>query len=202
MIMLALKEQTAALHHRLSANPYSTGILQGQTSLAHYRAFLERFYGFYAPVEACLAAEPSLAAADFDFEARRKAHLLAIDLRVLGATDDAIAGLPRCWNLPDTTGLARAVGTMYVLEGATLGGQIITRNLRELFGLDAGRGCAFFNSYGREVGPMWKAFGAFASTHADGPAFEALAIAAASETFEKMDAWLLGRAEGRGQRAG
>ena len=47
-----------------------------------------------------------------------------------------------------------------MVEGATLGGQLLRRHLAPRLALTPERGLAYFAAYGDAVGPMWRAFGA------------------------------------------
>ena len=77
---------------------------------------------------------------------------------------------------------------LYVFEGATLGGQIIGRHLRDGLRIDRGNGAAFFGGYGDETGAMWMRF----SRHVDTSSIidTEAAVGAAVETFEKLQVWL------------
>jgi heme oxygenase len=82
-----------------------------------------------------------------------------------------------------------------VLEGATLGGQVVRREVGRSLGLGTGTGCSFFGSYGDRVGEMWKEFcGALAAYAARDPSAEEPLVAAAVETFDALDRWLAGEA--------
>jgi heme oxygenase len=85
---------------------------------------------------------------------------------------------------------AQLFGCLYVLEGATLGGQIITRHLHASLGLTPETGAAFFAGYGARTGSRWKEFGthlsAFALQSGSGDAI----VASANSTFETLDLWL------------
>jgi heme oxygenase len=80
---------------------------------------------------------------------------------------------------------------LYVTEGATLGGQIISRHLEQTLGLSARRGAAFFGSYGLQVGAMWRTFCAILQTQTPVDQEDA-AIAAARQTFIAIHQWLCG----------
>ncbi len=67
-------------------------------------------------------------------------------------TELSTAGLPPL----DTE--AALLGAMYVMEGSTLGGQIISRHVTRVLGLMNGRGDAFFRGHGPNTGPMWTEF--------------------------------------------
>ncbi|MBY0254738.1 MAG: biliverdin-producing heme oxygenase, partial [Methylobacterium organophilum] len=112
-------------------------------TLDGYRDLLGRLYGFHAVWEAAigsgLADEPFLAP-------RRRLALLAADLDHLGLRPDAVAALPRP-AAPALHGPAAATGALYVLEGSTLGGQLIGRHIAGLHGF-SGAGLAYYRAHG------------------------------------------------------
>jgi heme oxygenase len=55
--------------------------------------------------------------------------------------------------------------------------------------LDRHNGCHYFRCYGKNVGPMWTAFGARLLARC-GQAEEDLVIAAACRTFDMLHSWL------------
>lgn len=188
MILAELRQRTREHHLRVEAG---LPLLRDDLTLDEYRALLLRFHGFYAPLEERLRRVPGWEAVGVSPVERSKAPLLAADLRALGVPEPR--DVPACPGLPAVDGLPRALGCMYVLEGATLGGQLIRRQLARTLGIAPGSGCAFFASYGAEVGPMWKAFTAaledFAAAHPVGGSI----VDAACDTFCRLDAWLAGR---------
>ncbi|NJN97229.1 MAG: biliverdin-producing heme oxygenase [Anaerolineales bacterium] len=185
--MHRLKGQTQPYHDALEQKmDWQEIASSGQA----YRRLLQRFYGFYLPLEARLEQLP-WSSLSFDFEARRKTPLLAQDLQFLGDTPASLVNLPLCDDLPDVNNFTQAWGCMYVLEGSTLGGKIILRSLRRPLNLSEIEGGSFFGSYGSEVGPMWSAFGQAVNTYTAGQSdCEGALIAAASETFQKIGQWL------------
>ena len=74
--------------------------------------------------------------------------LLKRDLEKLSGEDFEINLLEICRDLPLVETFAQTLGCPYVLEGATLGGQVVGRHLRENLNLSPENGAAFFNSYG------------------------------------------------------
>lgn len=181
MIMARLKQETKTYHEQLEANPYARAMSEGTLTREAYSEMLGRFYGYYRPIEAQLVAMSPI-----DASARLKTHLLAKDLQLLGCDAES---LPLCPDVPQLHTPARALGTMYVLEGATLGGQIITRQLKR-FDLTPENGVSFFNSYGDRVGEMWKAFIAAANAYAETHGHEDEIVDAACETFIQFERWL------------
>ena len=113
------------------------------------------------------------------------------DLHALGIADAYLAALPICTDLPTIDTLAQALGCMYVLEGATLGGQIITRHVQRVLHLEERRGCRFFHGYGSDTGTLWKAFGELLVTHIASEEMEDAVISAACEIFSLFQQWVV-----------
>lgn len=184
-LLLRLRRETAPAHEALEA---ALGLTSDALTRGAYRRRLEQFYGYYRPVEARLLAFGGWAARGLDLEARRKVPLLEADLRALGLAESG--RLPLCAELPQLGVVSRAFGCLYVLEGATLGGQVISRHLRRALGIEPSTGGRFFWAYGEAVAAMWKAFGEALVAAAATPPDEDLAVAAAVETFETFSRWI------------
>ena len=191
-LMRRLKEETAPQHARIERNPVLQALMSLQLSADLYRIVLERLYGFYSAQEAWMAGRGEWARLGFPFEARRKAPLLRRDLMALGLGGEDIDRLTRFSRPAASDTFSDVVGCLYVMEGATLGGQLIARHLRKVLGLDASQGAAFHHSYGAAVGPMWKAYCGMAERCAVTGLVEPDAVVqAARATFDALDRWLL-----------
>ena len=190
MILQKLKQQTRSYHETIERD---MDVVYRIHSVEEYRVLLQKFWGFYDPIETKLAAMNEWNDLNFDFEQRRKAPLLLDDLQVLGGFDRSSHQLPRCTDTPQVNTFLQALGCMYVLEGSTLGGQIIARQIHETLGFDEKHGCTFYNSYGHDVGPMWKAFGSFLDEYVTHVAddVESVLIQSACETFLTLGRWIL-----------
>ena len=104
---------------------------------------LARYAAFHLPADAALA--PHLdSVAGLDFGERSRAPLLT------DANDDGHPCFPR----PGSRG--EALGMLYVLEGSTLGGRFILRELTRR-GVDDPR-LSFLDPYGAETGRRWRGF--------------------------------------------
>jgi heme oxygenase len=146
---------------------------------------VERLYGFYFPWENLVT--PLLLDTLPGFgEERVKVPYLLQDLSYLGRKP---AKLTVCKNLPDCRKWPDVLGGLYVTEGSTLRGQIISRQLQQMLGLSPRRGAAFFSSYGLQVHSMWRSFCATLLTNTP-PEQEELVIASAKQTFASMHRWL------------
>ena len=131
-LLAQLKHQTADAHAALEGR---LNVFEQVRTHDDYRRLLARFFTLHEPIEARLAAAADWPALGFDFSARRKAALLRDDLRALGVSEADLAALPRARDLPAAAGLAEAVGCLYVLEGSTLGGQILAKHFNTTLGL-------------------------------------------------------------------
>jgi heme oxygenase len=184
-LMATLRTRTAGAHQALEA---ALDILAVIPSPTRMRALLERFYGFHLVWEPAVAASPAGA---FAADRTRLPHLRA-DLAALGADEADRIALPLC---APAAGLAapgaRAIGSLYVLEGSTLGGQVSSRALQDT-GWAPPQGLAYFDPYGRETGPRWRAFAAWAQAAAADEDPESV-VDGANETFALLQAWLTAR---------
>lgn len=179
-IMRALREHTAALHRSAEA----AVALDRIEDRASYAALLARMYGFYAPFAAAIAQVPALPAV-LEWNRRGNLALLAADLAHLGVSPQALDHL----QLAVPRSHAEAVGGLYVVEGATLGGRVICRMLAARAALaDVPR--AFFAGYGADTGPRWRAFGDAAEALVVTPAEREQAQAYAAYLFAAFRDWM------------
>ena len=161
-------------------------LLADNLDLPTYRAALECFFGLYAPLEEGLGKLRPLLAELTDLEQRWKTPLLAHDLTVLGVR---CAGLPLSPFHVTLDSRAQALGAMYVLEGATLGSQIMIRHVRKCLNLDEATGAAFLQGYGSLTGPRWQTFlGVLCRLIGEEPETSE-AVASACQTFEAFLSW-------------
>src|SRR5688572_19344201 len=134
-----LRRETRAFHDRLEAQ---LGLFEPQLSIGRYRQVLEAFYGFYAPVEVCLAR--LAAGCQLSFPLRARSGLIENDLLALGLSRRELAELPRCVELPRLDCSENLAGCLYVLEGACLGGQMLAPMLHRQLGVARESGAPFF----------------------------------------------------------
>jgi len=95
-----------------------------------------------------------------------------------------------CHVLPDLRTPARLFGCLYLIDGATLGGQVVTRHLQASLGVTPMSGGVFFSGYAEHKGSHWKAFGVHLSAFAQASGAEDDIVPGANETFETLDRWL------------
>ncbi len=181
-LMLRLRAATAE-HHRAIEN--SIGLA---TSPDAHRRIITAFYGFLQPWEQQLGRLQCESIQTLYLN-RFKTPRLNADLHSFGLTAREIASLPICTDLPDLSTLSSALGSLYVLEGATLGGQVISRHCEAVLGMVDGVGYTYFQGYHGETGAMWRAFGRAVEQHSS-LSTDNLIIRSACDTFLKLHAWL------------
>jgi heme oxygenase len=149
-VLAALRLATADRHRSIE----TLLALDTPFDLRHYQRVLQGFASFLAGWEPRVrAALPRGDAAWFTARSRR--HLLLHDLEALQAPPALPAGpVPQ----PLLRDAASAWGSMYVLEGSALGGQVIARQVAQRFGLAPEHGAAYFHGWGAETGAMWRQF--------------------------------------------
>jgi heme oxygenase (biliverdin-IX-beta and delta-forming) len=180
----------AATHPLHEAAERALALGAGGLTLEAYRRVLAALLGYYAPLEASLIRIAQRFPQDIDLLGREKIPALRRDLRALGVSDAQASRIPLCPFVPDVSDVPRALGCLYVLEGATLGGRVIARQIREQLAIDARSGGAFFHAYGAETGSMWRSFQA--RLNREPPPHERT-VSAAVETFERLERWLFDR---------
>jgi heme oxygenase len=177
-----LKQATHDLHRSLETG---LGLLTPPIDRRRTLILIERFYGFHAAWEPAVAAQ----LADEDFLApRRRAPLAAADLAALGRSADAIAALPCCDEAGRLADAGEAWGSIYVMEGSTLGGKLITRRLAEEDWLPA-EGIRYFDPHGERTGALWRETRARLA-ELSGTGREDAVIDGARATFRRLAAWL------------
>ena len=148
---LRLRAETAVAHEQLESRLNAVGLTGKRED---YGWLLSCFLSLYRPLEAALR-RLDWVGTDLDLATRRKSHWLEHDLRVLGHEPGAIAD----WqHLPNLMTIHEGLGALYVIEGASLGGQVISRWLTKELGIDRENGGRFFASYGERTGEMWRSF--------------------------------------------
>ncbi|MCO5936601.1 biliverdin-producing heme oxygenase [Mucilaginibacter sp. RB4R14] len=181
MLSDKLKEETKANHQILEKRLVSQ--LKAIRSQQEYANLLKLFYGYFGGLEVKInqAIDKNLLP---DNDERRKTQAIADDITALGGDVPAKAD---CDALPRIKNHLEALGALYVIEGSTLGGKIISKMMQQQLSLD--KGLSFFTSYGDNTVTMWDTFKNALDSQAENPEQEAVIIAAANETFFKFGEW-------------
>lgn len=178
-----LRHETRPFHDAVEGNPFNRALAAGTVSAADAARFLAKMYGFLQPYEVRLHAQAASFGPDWQLEQRYRAPLILADLAALG-----YAGVPPlCPALPPLATRPQLLGAMYVLEGSSLGGQVIARELDKA-GISTH---TYFTGRGGRTGPLWKAFcQQLTDEAAETQAAPAAIVAAAVHTFQALSAWL------------
>jgi heme oxygenase len=167
-----LKQRTAPSHEALEQLPLMRALADGRLDNAGYHGYLLRQHRLQASLEAALRP---WASSDWLGCRLVKASWLVADLCALGSVAPASRMAP-----PQVASYPQALGVLYVLEGSTLGFQVVRKRLPadHLALTVAGR---FLRGHGPLTGSIWRSFlnELAALPRTDWPAAEAAAL----ETF-------------------
>lgn len=188
-ILERLRNESAPYHDRVEANPYASAIMAGTIELNDYKYYLEMFYGFIAPLEQRAAESPGLSASAYDLENRRKTPMLEKDLAELGTSREQLQQLPVCKELPDLSTPEKILGCFYVIEGSTMGGQMITKKLSRLLPISTDAGLAYFNAYGEESRTRWGDYRELLTHAGQNEEGRDEVVRSALETFGLLERW-------------
>lgn len=176
-----LRDATQPAHSRLEA---SLGLLN-EPAAVRILHLLGRFHGFHASWEpAVQKVLPDRLSND-----RLRLPWLEHDLRSLGVSDAHIRALPAC---PDAVLLcqdeASAAGSLYVLEGSTLGGRVINRRLSTAPWYPP-NGLTYWEADGPSTGGRWKETLEYLERLPAG--WSNAIVASACATFALLQSWLV-----------
>lgn len=145
-----LRRDTAAEHAAVEG---TVPLMEAGLNREQYVRCLNRIHGVVAIWEE-RASELAPGWLMSALQARQRGPLLVRDLRWFGA----VPLQNECASLPPFADEAELLGAMYVMEGSTLGGQLIARHVEAVLGLEEGQGDAYFRGHGDRTGTMWKEF--------------------------------------------
>lgn len=184
-----LKSETQEAHNKIEQSPLTRAIVEKSIRREEYAELLKRFLRFYAPCEKRIRDSSLWQAPALSLESRQKSPLLEEDLEFLGYAPGASQNLQDYGALPQLQEKEAILGYLYVVEGSTLGGQIMGRSIADHLGLAKGKGASFFNSYGKEnLAKMWRSFQYFLEDYVRAfPETQAPIIESAQQTFEKLN---------------
>jgi len=148
-VVAALRRETRAQHERLEEE---LDLLSPLLDRGRYTRVLLAFAHVYGPVEAQMAGGLGTELVrQLDWVNRAKTAWLESDLEALGINPPLRSHTQAA---VDVSTPERALGVLYVMEGATLGAQVIKPHLLTTIHLEEDV-TRFFDSYGEHVGRMW-----------------------------------------------
>jgi heme oxygenase (biliverdin-IX-beta and delta-forming) len=191
MLRDSLRSYTSSHHQRIEQ---TLDLPSSVRCTADLEQLLARFYGFYLPHEAQLLSHASaLDAYGVELASRMKSGKLRSDLLCLGMSEGAIGALPICIDLPELRTASHALGSLYVLEGSTLGSQVIARDLQQRIELNIAPAMQFFRGYGSRTGAMWRSFVSALDAAQLQPESVEAAHEGAAQTFDRLERWMAAR---------
>ena len=169
----AIRNRTAVTHAALERTPLMSSFRAESLSVRAYGLYLQLQWQLHASLEPAIA--PWLSA-EWAGPRLRKCEWLLQDLQILGLAPAEPMATP--YRVASRT---EAMGVLYVLEGSTLGLQVVRKQLQDehLALQHAGR---FMLGYGPETGRHWRDFLAQLESIDEGE--WPLAEAAACATFD------------------
>ncbi|PBQ32576.1 heme oxygenase [Sphingobacteriaceae bacterium] len=149
-----LRSVTSPAHKKLEETSLSKVIVSETLLVGDYALYLEKMYLAMVSFEKKIF--PILNPHFSDLDQRIKTNLLEKDLKFLGVKVPEKQSLFN--RFVATRSTSYLMGAFYVLEGSTLGGKFIYKNISSTLGLTAESGASYFNGYGAETGKLWSAF--------------------------------------------
>lgn len=183
-----LQEETKSLHEKIEQTFLLKKILLQEITLSDYKLLIQKFYGFITPCEVLIDS----LTCKFVIKNRKKQPWLEQDLRALKISKNNDTKLLICRNLPVLCEYEQVLGYLYVMEGATLGGQIIIKMLKTQLQITLDQGGRFFHGYGDKTKIMWNNFcvDLCSINHIEQ---QNKIIHSASDTFKRLHEWMESR---------
>lgn len=180
-----LQEETKSLHDKIEQTFLLKSIILQEITLSDYQLLIKKFYGFTAPCEALIDS----LTCNVLINNRKKKPWLEQDLLALKIFNDNDTKLPICLDLPVLSEYEQVLGYLYVMEGATLGGQVITKLLKNQLPITLDQGGRFFYGYGDETKLMWDDFCRNLYSINDIEQQNKV-VHSASDTFNRLHKWM------------
>ena len=179
-----IKEATLTSHQQVEKA--LVGKMKAIRSMDDYVSLLKIFYGYFGGLEQQIEAYINHLQLP-DHNNRRKTDAIAEDIQDLGGNVPVIANGS---HLPAITNNLQAFGALYVIEGSTLGGSIISGMMQKHLTFNDQKGLSFFNGYGEQTQQMWGNFKSALNAVVKSEAEEAEVLQAANDTFAHFNNWI------------
>ena len=188
--MLSRLGAETQVHHAEADADVDRFLFRPTVTVADYRQFLARAYGFAVPLEAALVGATGLDVV-IDVKARMKSPHLRHDLLALGMTTEDIAMVPLCRSIPVLRGPAAALGWLYVIERPMLASAVIRRHLATRLPDQMIAASRYLACYAGQVGSMWRELGEALDKAAYTTQIADRIVAATHEAFRALHVWRL-----------
>jgi heme oxygenase (biliverdin-IX-beta and delta-forming) len=188
MISERLRAETSQHHEAIENAKRFSRLGCEDFSRSEYTELLEKFFGFYKPLEEALGQQEDILKS-LTYHNRFKLPLLKKDLLYLGHTENSLDQIEVCADLPTLMTKAQVLGCIYVMEGSTHGSQFIAKRLKEQLALN-GNGLAFYEGYGKDTMSMWKIFKSYLDESIDEQKEGNEVVSSAAQTFNALHRWM------------
>lgn len=184
-ILDKLREETRADHDELEAIGLSDKIMDGSLQPQEYKNLIRVHYLVHRSLEEQLELlNVQHYFPELHFEGRKKMPLIRQDLAEIGIDEVDMVRYEVAGDLPDPELPYGLLGTMYVMEGATLGGMVIVKALRKNEQLSAFEPFHYFGCYGGDTGKQWKSFLEVLKQEGNKPEARQAVVSAAKQTYQ------------------
>lgn len=182
-LLHSLKASTSQYHHQIEQIDSLKKITTHEITLTEYKKLLCQLYGFINPCEKKIKQKFTHV-----IEGREKTLLLHIDLLALNC--DISNDFLFCNKIPALNTIPEVFGYLYVLEGSTLGGQMVTKLLKLNWQSLPMIPTRYFNAYGKQTKKNWDAFLTSLISLDFNHGQEENLVASAINTFSSLLDWL------------
>ncbi|SFA38108.1 Heme oxygenase [Pedobacter suwonensis] len=186
MIANLLRTETAHNHKTLESMMFVNEIMNHSLSIDQYKKLLTINYIVHQKLENALANMLDLAIAErLDMKGRFKLNALEKDLDYWEISSLTLPGLNFELFIPEQH-TAEVLGALYVLEGATLGGNVIKKHiLANPNFINQEGGLNYYGVYGDELSTKWKSFVMVINEHVAEADYERCSNSA-NQTFNNL----------------
>jgi heme oxygenase len=179
-VLEQVRQATRDWHDEMERIALSDKLMSGAISLKEYGGILLGHYVFHRQQEQQLLAVPHVCdLPGFSLHNRFKTDILYRDLQALKLQDHTFA-FEQDFVLSN---LPQALGSMYVTEGSTLGGNVIRKKLQQHPMITNSGALHFYGCYGNATGQMWKRFRQTVALELQNTQAEKAFLDAANATF-------------------
>ena len=147
-----LKDVTKVYHDRIESTPLAVSLASGNVYLQKYVDYLWHLYKLHLDLENKAKSFSEWEKWGIVIKDRQRAHLLKKDIDSLDLVPNqyqSYQDFSKNWSF------ANIVGAMYVLEGSTMGGQILSQRLENIKSKNGQGATNYFKAYEKETMTMW-----------------------------------------------
>lgn len=159
-----LKKLTKPFHEELEECVFPKKLAAGKMTQGEYKNYMQVMHQFHSQTEPYFLEYSEWTEFGIEIHSRLRTQFLKEDLKNLGISDPQPfrPGL----NVRRPLNFAQSAGMLYVLEGSTMGGMILSKKADELF-FDrlAGSCTRYFSAYREETIPKWQQYCSFLNNY-------------------------------------